>query len=263
MWHPLPNPQARRDARHPTAFEDERTGIRFDMAAKAKSSANIDFSVAARNLSMQFRGLDTRDPSSWPNIPKYLLYLIVTGVVAFLCWQFWVSNSADTLRAERDTEEKLRADYKTKVQRAVSLQALKKQRAQVLQYVNVLEKQLPSKSEMDALLSDINQAGLGRSLQFDLFRPGQVVIRDYYAELPIALKVTGHFHDIGSFTADIASLSRIVTLNNISVSQPANDKSGAPALVMEATARTFRYLDAQEQADQQAARNKNRRGGKQ
>ena len=148
----------------------------------------------------------------------------------------------------------LRTDYQAKVQRAVSLEALKKQRAQVLQYVTVLEKQLPSKAEMDALLSDINQAGLGRSLQFELFRPGQVVVKEYYAELPIALKMSGRYHDMGAFAADVANLSRIVTLNNIAIA-PATDKDKAAsgALVMEATAKTFRYLDPEEIAAQRNA----------
>jgi type IV pilus assembly protein PilO len=114
--------------------------------------------------------------------------------------------------------------------------------------VTQLEKQLPSKAEMDALLSDINQAGLGRSLNFELFRPGSVVVRDYYAELPISLRVTGRFHDVGSFASDIANLSRIVTLNNISVT-PARDG----ILVMDATAKTFRYLDANEVSAQRKA----------
>jgi len=111
----------------------------------------------------------------------------------------------------------------------------------VQQYVTQLEKQLPSKAEMDALLSDINQAGLGRSLQFELFRPGQVVINDYYAELPIALKITGRYHDMGAFASDIANLSRIVTLNNLVITSV---KAGT--LIMEATAKTFRYLDSNE-----------------
>ena len=132
-----------------------------------------------------------------------------------------------------------------KLTKAVNLEALKKQREQVLQYVTQLEKQLPSKAEMDALLSDINQAGLGRSLQFDLFRPGQVAVKDYYAELPIAIKVTGRYHDIGAFASDIANLSRIVTLNNLSV-VPVKDNT----LAMEATAKTFRYLDKDEVAAQ-------------
>ena len=143
---------------------------------------------------------------------------------------------------------KLRTDFQTKLAKAVNLDALRKQREQVLQYVTQLEKQLPSKAEMDALLSDINQAGLGRSLQFELFRPGQVVVRDYYAELPIAIRVTGQYHDIGSFASDIANLSRIVTLNNLTVS-PKPDGS----LSMEATAKTFRYLDTAEIAAQRKA----------
>ena len=118
----------------------------------------------------------------------------------------------------------------------------------MLQYVTQLEKQLPSKAEMDALLSDINQAGLGRSLQFELFRPGQVFVRDYYAELPIALRVSGRYHDMGSFASDIANLSRIVTLNNLTIT-PRPDGS----LQMEATARTFRYLDPTEVASQRNA----------
>jgi type IV pilus assembly protein PilO len=126
------------------------------------------------------------------------------------------------------------------------LDALRKQREQVLQYVTQLEKQLPSKAEMDALLSDINQAGLGRSLQFELFRPGAVVVRDYYAELPITIRVTGRFHDLGSFASDVAHLSRIVTLNNLAIMP---GREGA-VLTMDATAKTFRYLDKDEVAAQ-------------
>ena len=146
------------------------------------------------------------------------------------------------------------ADYQKKLIKAVSLDVLKKQREQVQQYVIQLEKQLPSKAEMAALLSDINQAGLGRSLQFELFRPGQLVARDYYAELPISLKVAGKYHDIGAFAADVAHLSRIVTLNELSVTANPKDSS---ALILEGTARTFRYLDSEEiQAQRKAAATK-------
>ena len=170
-----------------------------------------------------------------------------------LLWYFWLSNSNDELIAEEGKEVALRTEYKTKLAQAVNLEALKKQREQVLQYVTQLEKQLPSKAEMDALLSDINQAGLGRSLQFELFRPGQVNVKEYYAELPIAVKVTGRYHDIGSFVADVANLSRIVTLNNLNIS-PVSGKDGT--LAMESTAKTFRYLDAEEIADQRKAKEK-------
>ncbi len=145
-------------------------------------------------------------------------------------------------------EKSLKADYTKKLGQAINLEALKQQREQVQQYVTQLEKQLPSKAEMDALLSDINQAGLGRSLNFELFRPGQVNVKDYYAELPIALRVTGSYHDVGSFASDIAHLSRIVTLNNLAVT-PGREGT----LVMEATAKTFRYLDSDEVAKQRKA----------
>ena len=148
-------------------------------------------------------------------------------------------------KRNRKKKVALREDYSKKLAQAVNLDALKKQREQVQQYVTQLEKQLPSKAEMDALLSDINQAGLGRSLSFELFRPGNVSVKEYYAELPITLRVTGRFHDVGSFAADVANLSRIVTLNNLSV-VPVKDGS----LVMDATAKTFRYLDGDEVAAQ-------------
>ena len=131
------------------------------------------------------------------------------------------------------------------------LKQKRKQKLQVQEYVTQLEKQLPGKAEMDALLSDINQAGLGRGLQFELFRPGQVQVKEYYAELPISIKVNGRYHDIGSFAADIANLSRIVTLHNLIIAPAPRDPAGN--LSLEATARTYRYLDAAEIAEQRAA----------
>lgn len=169
-------------------------------------------------------------------------------------WFLWLSDTKEELTTEQEKEVKLREEYKVKLAKAVNLEALKKQREQVQQYVIQLEKQLPSKAEMDALLSDINQAGIGRSLQFDLFRPGQVVVKDYYAELPIAVRVSGRYHDIGAFAADISNLSRIVTLNSMSI-VPARDG----ALVMDATAKTFRYLDADEINAQRTAAAKGRK----
>ncbi|MDO5691680.1 MAG: type 4a pilus biogenesis protein PilO [Pseudomonadota bacterium] len=217
-----------------------------------KSSSKIDASEALRNVGAQFQGLDSRDPSSWPAIPRFALLAFVAALVLGVLWFLWLSGQADELEAEQAKEVTLKSDYQAKLQKAVSLDELKKQRVQVMQYVNLLEKQLPSKAEMDALLSDINQAGLGRSLQFELFRPGQLVVKEYYAELPIALKVTGRYHDIGAFTSDIANLSRIVTLNNLSVT-PVSDKSGSSTLSLDATAKTYRYLDPEEIAAQRAA----------
>ncbi|GAA4329215.1 type 4a pilus biogenesis protein PilO [Variovorax defluvii] len=213
-----------------------------------KRASNIDIGAALQRFAEQFRGLNPNDPSVWPPVPRYALCALVTVLVLVALWFVWLTNSNDELEAEKAKEVALRADYQKKVGQAANLELLKKQREQVQQYVTLLEKQLPSKAEMDALLSDINQAGLGRSLQFELFRPGQVVVKDYYAELPIAVKVTGRYHDMGAFVADVANLSRIVTLNNLAVT-PGKDG----ALTMDATARTFRYLDEEEQAAQKRA----------
>jgi len=209
----------------------------------------LDFAALRQQVQSQFRGLNPNDPSSWPLVPRAALYLGVIVLIVAALWFSWLNSSADELQAEQAKEGVLRTDFQAKLTQAVNLDALKKQLVQVQQYVTQLEKQLPSKAEMDALLSDINQAGLGRSLNFDLFRPGSVSVKEYYAELPITLRVTGRFHDIGAFAADIANLSRIVTLNNLSV-VPARDGT----LVMEATAKTFRYLDSDEvQAQRKAA----------
>ncbi len=218
-----------------------------------KSSKNIDFAQLGRTISSQFQGLNKDDPGSWPALPRYLSYAFVALLVLGLLWYVWLGTSNEELIAEEAKEVALRTEYKSKLAQAVNLEALKKQREQVLLYVTQLEKQLPSKAEMDALLSDINQAGLGRSLQFELFRPGQVNVKEYYAELPIAVKVTGSYHDIGAFVADVANLSRIVTLNNLAISPVSGKES---TLAMESTAKTFRYLDAEEIADQRKAKEK-------
>jgi len=213
------------------------------MASKLKK--NIDFPALQEKLLGQFRGLDPKDPSMWPLLPRYAAFLAVMVVVVVGLWFAWLNTSQADLEVEQQKEVKLREDYKVKLTKAVNLDVLRKQREQVLQYVTQLEKQLPSKAEMDALLSDINQAGLGRSLQFELFRPGQVAVKDYYAELPIAVRVSGRYHDIGAFASDISNLSRIVTLNNLIITPRAEG-----TLTMDATAKTFRYLDAKEVASQ-------------
>lgn len=208
-----------------------------------KQPSKIDFAALQRDLQRQFRNLDPKDPSLWPILPKVLLCAFIALGVATVLWFVLLTDYEAELEAERSKELVLRGDYSKKLVKAVSLEGLKKQRERIQQYVIQLEKQLPSKAEMSALLSDINQAGLGRSLQFDLFRPGQIVVRDYYAELPIAVRVTGRYHDIGAFASDVAHLSRIVTLNNISIAPAGKD---ANMLTMDATARTFRYLDPEE-----------------
>jgi type IV pilus assembly protein PilO len=214
----------------------------------SKFAPKLDLAELQEQLLGQFRDLDPKDPSNWPAIPRFSLFFMLAVLVVGVLWFSWLSTSQTEFEAEQGKEVVLREEYTVKLGKAINLEALKKQREQVQQYVTQLEKQLPSKAEMDALLSDINQAGLGRSLQFELFRPGQVVVRDYYAELPIAVRVTGKYHDMGAFASDIANLSRIVTLNNLTI-VPAKEGS----LAMDATAKTFRYLDSDEVAAQRKA----------
>jgi len=209
---------------------------------------SINFAAIQERLVSQFKDLDPKDPSAWPALPRNTVFVATTIAIVVVLWFLWLSGSQEVLQQQQEKEVKLREEYKTKLAKAVNLDVLKKQREQVQQYVTQLEKQLPSKAEMDALLSDINQAGLGRSLQFDLFRPGNLSTKEYYAELPISLKVTGRYHDIGAFAADIANLSRIVTLNNLNI-VPKTDGT----LVLESTAKTFRYLDPDEVAAQRKA----------
>lgn len=213
------------------------------MALKNSPRFQMDFSSIQEKLRRQFSGLDPNDPSLWPALPRGLLFVAVCAAVCAGLWFAWLKTVDEELVAAQQEEQRLREDYRKKLVQAVNLDALKKQLEQVQQYVSQLEKQLPSKAEMDALLSDINQAGLGRSLQFELFRPGQVSVKEYYAELPITVKVTGRYHDVGLFAADIANLSRIVTLNNLALT-PVRDRDGV--LTLECTAKTFRYLDQEE-----------------
>jgi type IV pilus assembly protein PilO len=221
------------------------------MSATKTSTPAVDVGARFAQLASQFRGLNAKEPGQWPPLPKAAAWLAMAAAVVVACWFALLSGATDELEAEREREPALKADYLSKLGQAVNLDELRKQKLQVQEYVTQLEKQLPGKAEMDALLSDINQAGLGRGLQFELFRPGQVEVKDYYAELPIAIKVSGRYNDMGSFAADVANLSRIVTLHNLSIVPVAKDSAGN--LSMEATARTYRYLDAAEVAEQKKA----------
>jgi len=211
--------------------------------ATTTKGMNVDLNSVFEGAVSQFRSLNPNEPGQWPMLPKALTWLAVAIAMVVVGWFLLLSTAHDELDAERAKEPTLKSDYRNKLGQAVNLAELRKQKLQVEEYVTQLEKQLPGKAEMDALLSDINQAGLGRGLQFELFRPGQVVVKDYYAELPIAIRVSGRYHDIGSFAGDIANLSRIVTLHNMTIGAAAN--SGGQ-LTMDATARTYRYLDATE-----------------
>ena len=202
------------------------------------------------NFADQFKNVNWKDIGNAPPGPKVLALLLLLLLVVGAGWYFYWNGLTEQLDAAKVEEGKLKEEYKVKKQKAVNLPELKKQLAQVGQYVATLEKQLPSKSEMDALLTDINQAGLGRGLQFDLFRPATVNVKEYYAEQPIAVRVTGNYHDLGAFASDIANLGRIVTLNDIAIVMP----QAGGVLALETTAKTFRYLDAEEVSAQRKSK---------
>jgi type IV pilus assembly protein PilO len=191
------------------------------------------------------RRLNFREAGNWPLLPKIavlgLLVVLILLAGAFFDWK----DQIDALDRAQDEEAKLRVSYSEKKAKAVNLELYVQQLKEIEQAFGALLKQLPNKSEMDALLTDINQAGLGRGLQFELFRPAtRERIAEFYAELPITVRVTGTYHDMGAFASDVAQLPRIVTLNDIGI---VNDKG---TLVMDATAKTFRYLDEDEIAKQ-------------
>jgi type IV pilus assembly protein PilO len=191
------------------------------------------------------RRLNIREAGNWPLLPKIMilgvLFFLILLAGAFFDWR----DQFEALDKAQDEEIKLREAYASKKAKAVNLDLYVQQLKEIEQSFGALLKQLPNKSEMDALLTDINQAGLGRGLQFELFRPAtQERMADFYAELPISVRITGNYHDMGAFASDVAQLPRIVTLNDVGI---VNDKG---TLIMEATAKTFRYLDEEEVAKQ-------------
>jgi type IV pilus assembly protein PilO len=203
-----------------------------------------------------FKRLNWRDPGTWPVLPKLavLLGILVAIPVAayFVDWQ----GQLDELSRGRQEETKLKGDYVIKKRQAINLELYQQQLREINTQFGALLRQLPNKSQMDALLVDINQAGLGRGLQFELFKPASgEIMREFYAELPIQVKVIGTYHDMGAFASDVGQLSRIVTLNDVSIKA---QKDGN--LEMEATARTFRYLDEEEVSAQRKAQQAAKKG---
>jgi len=195
----------------------------------------------------EIRRLDIRDAGNWPMLPKVVVLVAVfVGIVIaglFFDWR----DQWDALGAAEQVEVTLKAQYVEKKSRAINFDLYVQQLNEVEQSFGALVKQLPNRSEIDALLTDVNQAGLGRGLQFELFKPAtQERMADFYAELPINIKITGSYHDMGAFASDIAQLPRIVTLNDVAVS------TNQGTLTMEAVAKTFRYLDEEEISKQRA-----------
>ena len=199
----------------------------------------------------EIKRLNPRDIGIWPLPAKIgamlLLFLILMGLAAYFGW----SPQYDDLESKQKQEVVLRQEYSSKKSQAINLDLYIQQLKEVEQQFGTLLRQLPSKSEMDALLSDINQAGLGRGLQFELFKPSSERLQDFYAEMPVDLRVTGSYHDIAAFTSDVSQLSRIVTLNDIAIT---NKDPKDTILTMEAVAKTFRYLDDEEVSKQRKAK---------
>jgi type IV pilus assembly protein PilO len=215
-----------------------------------------NFKEFSESIESQFRNLNGLSPWLWPLAPRMLSAFGLFVLVVCLGWFFHWSNQLEELDNGELEEQKIKELYKSKMQQAISLEALKEQRTLVLQYVSRMEKQLPSKAEIDALLGDINSAGVGRGLSFDLFKVGNTVVKDYYAELAIELKLIGNYHDLGQFIGDVAKLSRIVTLNDLKLVTSENPKK--PGIVLDVVAKTFRYLDPEEVASQATQKKKDK-----
>lgn len=213
---------------------------------KAPSMPNIDFKAIVED----FRTLNPKDVGAWPVVPR--VTILLTGFIVMLVagWWFLWNDQLDMLEAAQKNEEKLKEEFVAKKQQAVNLVLYTQQLSEIDRSFGALLKQLPNKSEVESLLVEINQAGMGRGLQFELFKPGQEVVKEFYAELPISVKLTGNYHDFGAFAGDIGRLSRIVTLNNMTISIAAGKDGG---MAMDAVTKTFRYLDEDEVAKQKKA----------
>lgn len=196
-----------------------------------------------QDLLRDFKGLDPNDPGQWPLAPRVATLLAIFFVIVVGGWWFDWSDQLSTLEAKEREEATLKEDWVNKKRQAVNLPEYRRQLSEIDRQFGALLKQLPNRSEMESLLADINQAGLGRGLQFELFKPGTEVMKDFYAELPIAVRVTGSYHDLGEFVGDVAQMPRIVTLNDIAIE---TQKEGV--LKFDATAMTYRYLDDEEVA---------------
>ncbi len=202
-------------------------------------------SIDLQRLAQDFQGLDTSDPGVWPLAPRLAVMVGLLAITLGASWWFDWQDQADTLSQREQEETQLRDSWVAKKKLAVNLDEHRRQLAEIDRQFGALLKQLPNRAEMDSLLSDINQAGLGRGLQFELFKPGANVVKEFYAEMPIDIRVTGGYHELGEFVGDVARMPRIVTLNNVAINA---DKDGR--LKLEAKASTYRYLDEGEIAKQ-------------
>ena len=206
----------------------------------------------------EFKRTNWKDPGTWHTAPKVFVWLVIIVAVPVAGFLADTSSQIDQLEELRGKEAKLKEEYLVKKKQAINLDLHRQQLREIDTQFGALLRQLPNRSQMDALLVDINQAGLGRGLQFDLFRPApSELTRDFYAERPIAVKVVGNYHDMGAFASDVGQLPRIVTLNDVTITAGKDNQ-----LTMDATARTFRYLDDDEIAAQRKAAQAARKGAR-
>jgi type IV pilus assembly protein PilO len=224
---------------------------------KATSMAKFDLNRAVGD----FRNLNPKDVGAWPVVPRAAVLLGLFAAILLAGWWFVWNEQFEVLTTRQQEELRLKEEFVVKKGQAVNLDLYTQQLNEIDRSFGALLKQLPNKSEIESLLVEINQSGMGRGLQFELFKPGQEISKDFYAELPVNVKLTGSYHDFGAFAGDIGRLSRIVTLNNISISANPQAKDGS--LVMDAVTRTFRYLDDEElAAKRKAAQAAKAKGGK-
>lgn len=214
---------------------------------KAPTLPAIDYQALLRD----FQNLNPKDVGAWPLAPRVTVLVGVLALILVGGWWLVGVDQMATLETSQQAELKLRDEFVSKKKQAVNLDLHVQQLNEIDRSFGTLLKQLPNKSEVEALLVEINQAGMGRGLQFELFKPGVEQVKDFYAELPISVRLTGTYHDFGAFAGDIGKLSRIVTLNNISIVAGAQSKDGT--LSLDAVTKTFRYLDEEELAAKRKA----------
>lgn len=210
---------------------------------KTPDLKKFDFKAIAED----FKNLDPQDVGAWPVLPRATVLLVLFAAIVAAGWWFVWKGQMEGLEVARQEEVRLKDDWVAKKRQAVNLDLYQAQKAEINRVFGALLKQLPNKTEIEALLVEINQSGLGRGLQFELFRPGAESNREFYAELPISVRLTGTYHDLGAFASDIGRLSRIVTLNNISLTPVSG---GGGILSLDATTITYRALDEDEIAKQ-------------
>jgi type IV pilus assembly protein PilO len=221
---------------------------------KKPALPSIDF----QSIIEDFRRLNPNDVGTWPVIPRVVILVgLFVALIAAGWWFVW-QDQLDSLESKQNDEVKFKEEFLSKKRQAVNLDLHVQQLNEIDRSFGALLKQLPNKSEVESLLVEINQAGMGRGLQFELFKPGQENVKDFYAELPIAVRLTGNYHEFGAFAGDIGRLSRIVTLNNLTIAAQAKDG----VLTLDAVTKTFRYLDEEEMAQKRKAAQDAKKGRK-